>query len=224
VTAAQRVQGLFTAPVVDADPTAALPWLAIAYVSGSSLQQAVADDGPRVIDFGIAHAAEATSLTRTGLSVGTPAFMTPEQVRGRPAVPATDVFGLGHLAVFAATGHAAFGEGNQDALLYRIIHEDPALDDCPEEVRAIALRCLAKDPDERPEAAMLGFELAALSAPQYSVVSPFGLPHQRLHGVELGVRAAAGHRQVPEGRAPVAVRPRLAAAVPATRLSTQVVT
>jgi len=193
VTAAQRVQGLFTAPVVDADPTAALPWLAIAYVPGPSLQQAVAahgplphltvfrllagvaeglaavhacgiihrdlkpanvllaDDGPRVIDFGIAHAAEATALTRTGLSVGTPAFMAPEQIRGRSAVPATDVFGLGHLTVFAATGHAAFGEGNQDALLYRIIHDDPALADCPPEVRDIALRCLAKEPAERPE-------------------------------------------------------------------------
>jgi serine/threonine protein kinase len=192
VTAAQRVQGLFTAPVIDADPTAALPWLATAYVSGPSLRQAVAErspfpaetvfrlvagvaegltavhacgiihrdlkpanvllaeDGPRVIDFGIAHAAEATSLTSTGLTVGTPAFMAPEQIRGRPVTPATDVFGLGHLAVFAATGHTAFGEGNQDALLYRIINEPPDLDDCPQEVRAIAQRCLAKDPAERP--------------------------------------------------------------------------
>jgi serine/threonine protein kinase len=193
VIAAQRVQGLFTAPVVDADPTAALPWLATAYVPGPSLRQVVAEhgplppltvfrlvagvaeglaavhaceiihrdlkpanvllaeDGPRVIDFGIAHAAEATSLTSTGLTVGTPAFMAPEQIRGRAATSATDVFGLGHLAVFAATGHTAFGEGNQDALLYRIIHEHPDLDDCPQEVRAIALPCLAKDPDERPE-------------------------------------------------------------------------
>jgi len=192
VIAAQRVQGLFTAPVVDADPTAASPWLATAYVSGPSLSQAVAEhgplpsltvfrlvagvaeglaavhacgiihrdlkpanvllaeDGPRLIDFGIAHAAEATSLTRTGRTVGTPAFMAPEQIRGRSTTPATDVFGVGHLAVFAATGHPAFGEGNQDALLYRIIHEHPDLDDCPQEVRAIALRCLAKDPNERP--------------------------------------------------------------------------
>jgi serine/threonine protein kinase len=193
VTAAQRVHGLFTAPVIDADPTAALPWLATAYVSGPSLHQAVAqhdplppltvfrlvagvaeglaavhacgiihrdlkpanvllaEDGPRVIDFGIAHVAEVTSLTRTNLTVGTPAFMAPEQIRGRSATPATDVFGLGHLAVFAATGHTAFGEGNQDALMYRIIHEHPDLDDCPQEVRGIALRCLAKDPNERPE-------------------------------------------------------------------------
>jgi len=192
VAAAQRVQGIYTAPVVDADSEAALPWLATAYVPGPSLRQAVAEhgplplpsvfrllagvaegltaihecglihrdltpanvllaaDGPRVIDFGIAHAAAATSLTRTGLTVGTPAFLSPEQVRGRSATSATDVFALGHLAVVAATGHTAFGEGNQDALLYRIIHEPPDLDDCPHEVRAIAQRCLAKDPAERP--------------------------------------------------------------------------
>jgi serine/threonine protein kinase len=192
VAIAQRVQGLYTAPVVDADSQATLPWLATAYVPGPSLRQAViehgplplpavfrllagvaeglaavhacdlvhrdltpanvllADDGPRVIDFGIAHAAAATSLTRTGLRVGTPAYMAPEQVRGRSATPATDVFALGHLAVFAATGHPAFGEGNQDALFYRITSEPPNLDDCPGELRDIAERCLAKDGGQRP--------------------------------------------------------------------------
>lgn len=174
VTAAQRVQGLYTAPVVDADATAPLPWLATAYVPGPSLRQAVAEglaavhacgivhrdltpanvllaeDGPRVIDFGIAHAAAATSLTRTGMRIGTPAYMAPEQIRGQSATPATDIFALGHLAVFAATGGVAFGEGNQEALLYRIINEPPDLDHCPHELRTIAIRCLAKQPPERP--------------------------------------------------------------------------
>jgi serine/threonine protein kinase len=192
VDAAQRVQGLYTAPVVDADSEAPIPWLATAYVPGPSLRQTVAehgplplatvfrliagvaegltavhacglihrdltpanvllaDDGPRVIDFGIAHAAAATSLTRTGMKIGTPALMAPEQVQGRSATPATDVFALGQLAVFAATGHTAFGEGNQDALFYRIRNEPPDLDDCPAELRAIASRCLEKDPDKRP--------------------------------------------------------------------------
>jgi eukaryotic-like serine/threonine-protein kinase len=192
VATAQRVQGLYTAPVVDADTKAPLPWLATAYVPGPTLRQAVADhgplppstvlrllagvaeglaavhacdiihrdltpanvlladDGPRVIDFGIAHAAAATSLTRTGLSIGTPAFLAPEQVRGRAITPAVDVFALGHLVVFAATGHAAFGEGNQEALFYRILNDSPNVDDCPHELRAIALRCLAKEPDGRP--------------------------------------------------------------------------
>lgn len=111
----------------------------------------LAADGPRVIDFGIAHDADATSLTRTGMLVGTPAFLAPEQIRGRSATPATDVYALGNLAVFAATGHAAFGEGNQDALLYRIVNEPPDLDDCPADIRAIVVRCLAKDPAIRPD-------------------------------------------------------------------------
>src|SRR5205823_11364029 len=110
----------------------------------------LAEDGPRVIDFGIARAADATSLTRTGVRVGTPGFMTPEQVRGTPVRPATDVFALGQLCVFAATGHAAFGEGPTEAVFYRIAYEEPRLDDCPEQLRAIVSRCLAKDQEDRP--------------------------------------------------------------------------
>ena len=192
IEAAQRVQGLHTAPVVDAESEASQPWLATAYVPGPSLQQAVtehgplplptvfrllagvaegltaihacnlihrdlkpanillADDGPRVIDFGIAHAADATTITSTNVRVGTPAFMAPEQIRGRSATPATDVFTLGNLAVFAATGHTAFGEGNTDALFYRIINEAPDLDDCPPKLRTIVEQCLARDPEKRP--------------------------------------------------------------------------
>ncbi len=195
VAAARRVQGIWTVPVVDADPQAALPWLATAYVPGPSLRQAVAEhgplpptavlrlvagvaeglaavhacgivhrdltpanvllaeDGPRVIDFGIAHAAAATSLTGTGASVGTPAFMAPEQVRGRPVTPAVDVFALGNLAVFAAVGRSAFGEGNHEAVFFRVLGEPPDTEGCPEEIRAIAVRCLAKDPAERPSLA-----------------------------------------------------------------------
>jgi serine/threonine protein kinase len=193
VAAAHRVQSRFTATVVDADPTAPLPWLATDYVPGPALRHAVtehgplpqstvfrliagvaeglaavhtagiihrdltpanvllADDGPRVIDFGIAHAADATSLTRTGMLVGTPAFMAPEQVKGRSATPAVDVYALGSLAVFAATARPAFGEGKPEAVLYRIVNEPPDFDGCPPEVRAIAERCLAKDPTERPD-------------------------------------------------------------------------
>ncbi|MGC7100155.1 serine/threonine-protein kinase [Amycolatopsis lurida] len=110
----------------------------------------LAEDGPRVIDFGIAHAAAATSLTRSGISIGTPAFMAPEQIRGRPATAATDVFALGHLAVFAATGQPAFGEGNRDAMFYRILSEEPELTGCPEDLQPIVRRCLAKEPDDRP--------------------------------------------------------------------------
>ncbi|MEW2624525.1 serine/threonine-protein kinase [Streptomyces sp. NPDC048106] len=191
VRAAQRVQGLYTAPVIDFDTEGARPWLATAYVAGPSLATAVAEhgplplpsvllllagmaealsvihgagivhrdlkpsnvllagDGPRVIDFGIARAADATALTGTGVSVGTPAFMSPEQAAGRPVTPASDVFALGQVAVFAARGQGAYGDGPSHAVLYRIVHEEPDLDGMPGQLAFVA-RCLAKDPADRP--------------------------------------------------------------------------
>ncbi len=110
----------------------------------------LAVDGPRVIDFGIAYAADATTVTGTDVVVGTPAFMAPEQARGDAASAATDVFALGGLMVFAATGRTPFGEGTPGALLYRVVNESADLDRCPPELRAIAERALAKDPRQRP--------------------------------------------------------------------------
>ncbi|MEU8621651.1 serine/threonine-protein kinase [Streptomyces sp. NPDC048623] len=195
VRSAQRVQGLFTAPVIDADAEGTRPWLATAYVPGPSLADAVvahgalppetvlllvagmaealqvihgaglvhrdlkpsnvllASDGPRVIDFGIAHAADATSLTGSGVTIGTPSFMAPEQAAGRRVTPATDVFALGQVAVYAATGVPAFGEGTGHGVLYRIVHEQPDLSAVPERLAELATRCLAKDPEERPSVA-----------------------------------------------------------------------
>ena len=109
----------------------------------------LADDGPRVIDFGLAQADTYSRLTGTGVAIGTPAYMAPEQVRGKVS-EATDVFALGHLALFAATGHNAFREGNTDALFYRLLNEPPDLEGCPGELRAIVANCLAKDPADRP--------------------------------------------------------------------------
>ena len=195
VAAAQRVQGLYTAPVVDADPDAPVPWLATAYIAGPALNHAVGEhgplpepsvfrllggvaeglgavhaaglvhrdlkpanvllaaDGPRVIDFGIAHAADATALTGTGAVLGTPAFMAPEQVAGRPVSPATDVFALGHLVAYAATGHSAFGDGHFSSLVYRIVQEQPDLSGCPDGLRELVSQCMAKDPAQRPDLA-----------------------------------------------------------------------
>ncbi|MFD3451931.1 serine/threonine-protein kinase [Streptomyces sp. NPDC058691] len=192
VQAAQQVQGLYTAPVIDSDTDGERPWLATAYVAGPSLQAAVGRhgpfpvpavaltvagiaealqaihgvgivhrdlkpsnvllsvDGPRVIDFGIARAADATSLTRSGAIVGTPAFMTPEQASGAPCLPPTDVFALGQVAVYAATGRPAFGEGTPHAALYRIVHAEPQLSDMPGELAELARLCLKKDPSARP--------------------------------------------------------------------------
>ncbi|MDI2132720.1 serine/threonine-protein kinase [Yinghuangia seranimata] len=197
VAAAQRVQGLFTAPVLDSDAHAAQPWLATAYVAGPPLHEAIqrhgplpaetvlvlvagvaealqsvhsagvvhrdlkpsnvilAADGPRVIDFGIARAADATPLTQTGMSIGTPAYMAPEQAQGKPSQPATDVFSLGALAVYAATGVGPFGEGTDTSILYRVVHEEPDLAACPVAVRDLAARLLAKDPAQRPTPAQV---------------------------------------------------------------------
>jgi hypothetical protein len=85
-----------------------------------------------------------------GVGIGTPAFMAPEQVRGAPVSPATDVFALGHLAFYAAAGHTAFGEGHQSAIVHRIGYEQPNLADCPEQLRGLVERCLQKDPADRP--------------------------------------------------------------------------
>ncbi|XVQ06910.1 WD40 repeat domain-containing serine/threonine protein kinase [Spirillospora sp. CA-255316] len=107
-------------------------------------------DGPKVIDFGIARAADATSITETGVQPGTPAYMAPEQILGHTLTPAADVFALGGLAHFAATGELAFGGGAAPAVTHRIVEGEPNLDGCPEPIRAIATACLTKDPQQRP--------------------------------------------------------------------------
>jgi serine/threonine kinase PknH len=110
----------------------------------------LAADGPRVIDFGIARAADATPLTRTGFRIGSPHYMAPEQALGQPSAPAIDVFALGSMAYFAATGRAAFGDGPESAVLYRVVHEDPELAGCPPDLLPIIRSCLAKEPEARP--------------------------------------------------------------------------
>ncbi|WP_051755424.1 serine/threonine-protein kinase [Kitasatospora purpeofusca] len=113
----------------------------------------IAPDGPRVIDFGIARAADAGALTSTGLRIGSPAYMAPEQATGRPATPATDVYALGALAVHVATGTPPFGDGPDPATLYRAVHEEPDLDPVPAGLRGLLLGCLAKRPEDRPTTA-----------------------------------------------------------------------
>jgi len=111
----------------------------------------LADDGPRVIDFGITRAVEASTLTQSGLMLGSPGFMSPEQAEGRPAGPPSDVFGLGGVLAFAATGHGPFGDGSAIALAYRVVHSAPQLDGVPAELRPLIERCLAKEPEQRPD-------------------------------------------------------------------------
>ncbi|MFF1744346.1 serine/threonine-protein kinase [Streptomyces mirabilis] len=198
VLAARRVGGLWTAPVLDADTEAVVPWVATGYVAGPSLQTVVGHDhgalpersvrilaaglahalkdihtaglihrdlkpsnvlvtidGPRVIDFGIARALETVTdggLTRTGALVGSPGFMAPEQVRGDRLTPACDVFCLGSVLSYAATGTLPFGAANSGvhATMFRIAQEDPDLDGVPEGLADLVRHCLRKDPAARP--------------------------------------------------------------------------
>ncbi|CAM5518323.1 Serine/threonine-protein kinase PknD [Streptomyces alboniger] len=198
VRAARRVGGAWTAPVLDADTEAAIPWVATGYVAGPSLQSVVSHghgplpersvsilaaglaealkdihaagivhrdlkpsnvlvtiDGPRVIDFGIARALETVTdggLTRTGALVGSPGFMAPEQVRGDRITPACDVFCLGSVLAYAASGALPFGTANSGvhALMFRIAQEEPDLEGLPESLAELIAACLRKDPAARP--------------------------------------------------------------------------
>ncbi|MCL6731009.1 PQQ-binding-like beta-propeller repeat protein [Streptomyces neyagawaensis] len=204
VGAARKVNGFFTAGVVEADPEGSPAWLATAYVPGVSLGEAVvrhgawpedavlalaaglaealeaihaagvihrdlkpsnvllAADGPRVIDFGISAATDsgASRLTQPGMLIGTPGFMSPEQLTGKPVGPASDVFALGGVVAFTAAGRSAFGTGAAEALNFRAVYEEPDLDALPPRVRALVADCLAKDPGARPTVGALLDRLA----------------------------------------------------------------
>ncbi|MFB7407786.1 protein kinase [Streptomyces sp. NPDC056202] len=122
--------------------------------------------GPKLIDFGIAQAFEATALTSTGLVVGSPGFMSPEHLAGsRAVVPASDVFCLGAVLAFAASGRGPFQDDEMAAVVYRIIRADADLTGVPEELRPVVERCLRLDPAERPTAAELEALLGAGAAP-----------------------------------------------------------
>ncbi len=122
----------------------------------------LASDGPKVIDFGISRAAEASALTQTGLVVGSPGFMSPEQAEGRQVGPPSDIFSLGAVLAFAATGRGPFGAGSTAALVYRLVNSQPNLHQVPAGIRPLIGRCLAKDPAARPTAAQLLAEAAAV--------------------------------------------------------------
>lgn len=237
--AAQRVHGLYTAPVIDSDTEGAQPWLATAFVPGPTLASAVAghgplplptvlllaagvaealqaihaagivhrdltpsnvvlaSDGPRVIDFGIARAADSMSLTDTGVTVGTPAYMSPEQAAGREVGPAADVFALGQVVAYAATGNPAHGDGSSHAVLYRIVHESPDLSALPEALRPLVERCLAKDPGDRPSPAEAVDMCRAASQDGTLRRSEDWLPHplagELTHHHAALARPASGH-------------------------------
>jgi serine/threonine protein kinase len=113
----------------------------------------LADDGPRVIDFGISRAMEASMLTQSGTVMGSPGFMSPEQAEGDVVGPPSDVFSLAAVLTFAATGEGPFGDGSTPALIYRVVHREPDVTRLPGQIRPLIERCLAKDPRRRPTTA-----------------------------------------------------------------------
>jgi eukaryotic-like serine/threonine-protein kinase len=115
----------------------------------------LAADGPRLIDFGISRAAGASALTQTGMVIGSPGFMSPEQAEGGVVGPASDVFSLGAVLAFAAAGEGPFGAGSTPALVYRVVHSEPDVTRLPGPIRPLVERCLAKDPARRPAPAEL---------------------------------------------------------------------
>ncbi|MFI1581085.1 FKBP-type peptidyl-prolyl cis-trans isomerase [Embleya sp. NPDC020630] len=120
----------------------------------------LAADGPKVIDFGISRAVEASVLTHTGSTVGSPGFMSPEQCADREVGEPSDVFSLGAVLAFAARGSGPFGHGSVPALLYRVVHDAPDLDGVPAVLSPLVSACLDKSPTARPTAAEVLAELA----------------------------------------------------------------
>ncbi|MFC4495346.1 serine/threonine-protein kinase [Streptomyces ovatisporus] len=114
----------------------------------------MADDGPRVIDFGIARAVDSTRLTATNHAFGTPGYLAPEQATGGEVTGMADVFALGAVLT-AAAGGRAFGTGTPMSLMYRSVHEAPDLSALPDGVRDVAAACLDKEPSQRPGTARL---------------------------------------------------------------------
>ncbi|MFF4255661.1 PQQ-binding-like beta-propeller repeat protein [Streptomyces sp. NPDC001663] len=236
VAAARRVSGAYTAPVVDADPDAEVPWMATLYVPGRTLSDIVAkegplggrelrvlalglvealrdihqagvvhrdlkpsnvliaEDGPRVIDFGISRAADNQTLTVTGRLIGTPPFMSPEQFASpRDVTAASDVFSLGSLLVYAATGNRPFDGGSPYTTGYQVMYEPPTLHGTADPLRSIVERCLDKDPAARPQLAELHDLFRTL--PDVAVPGPPALPKHRRSGDTTAVPRPDGRRR-----------------------------
>ncbi len=131
----------------------------------------IAADGPRVIDFGISRTTSGTVVTATQVTVGTPAYMSPEQAQGFAVGPASDIFSLGSVLAFAATGVSPFGGGEAFSIGFRVVHGEPDLTRVPAPLRPVIDACLSKDPDARPALGPLLDTVAASSA-AYPEVTP----------------------------------------------------
>ncbi|MCI3222354.1 bifunctional serine/threonine-protein kinase/ABC transporter substrate-binding protein [Streptomyces sp. NP-1717] len=129
-------------------------------------------DGPRLIDFGIARALDDTVLTATGTVVGSPGFLSPEQAQGRRIGPPSDIFSLGCVLAYAATGRRPFGSGPVDAMLFRTVYDPPDLDGVPPALLPVVQACLSKEAESRPTAARIRTEWAQDAAGQSWLPAP----------------------------------------------------
>src|ERR1700683_5005140 len=127
----------------------------------------LADDGPRIIDFGIAKAAGSSAMTTAGVVVGTYSYMSPEQVEGHLAGPESDVFALGCTLAYGATAHSPFGDDSIAMVVHRIASEPPSLGGVPEAhgLRQLISECLAKSPGDRPGLSAIMTRLSGDEAP-----------------------------------------------------------
>ncbi|MEU2231797.1 serine/threonine-protein kinase [Streptomyces vietnamensis] len=153
----------------------------------------LAPDGPYVIDFGIARAADATQITRSGRIIGTPQYMSPEQALGEPVTPASDVFSLGLIAAVAATGRHPYGDGAAFTVGTRIANtaqRPPELDGYPTELRPLLERCLAADPAARITPAELTDWCERATGRPLTTLGDW-LPAPVAEAVDRRVRAAA---------------------------------
>ncbi|WP_307804892.1 serine/threonine-protein kinase [Streptomyces sp. VRA16 Mangrove soil] len=238
VNAARRVSGAFTAPVVDADPDAELPWMATLFIPGDTLAAQVkrdgalstadvrrlgaglaealcdihragvvhrdlkpsnvllAEDGPKVIDFGISRPFDSELRTETGKLIGSPPFMAPEQFqRPREVGPAADVFAMGAVLAHAATGRGPFDSDSPYIVAYQVVHDEPDLSGVPDELVPVIRHCLAKDPAHRPSPTEV---LEALRRPS----DPPHVPAQRGPGPDERVPARRGGGSRGDGARP----------------------
>ncbi len=136
----------------------------------------LAADGPHVIDFGISRAFEGTSVTAAGMVVGTPGYMSPEQAEGAQAGPPSDVFSLGCVLAYAATGNAPFGGGSAASVLYRVVTGQPDLTRVPGPLRDVIAACMAKNPAQRPGLAALGAMIAQAGPAVSATLTSFWPP------------------------------------------------
>ncbi|WP_327742801.1 protein kinase [Streptomyces europaeiscabiei] len=132
----------------------------------------LAPAGPRLLDFGIAHLLDGTSVTRTGVMTGTPGWISPEHYRTGEVSPAGDIFTWGALIAYAATGRLPFGTGAPDAVAFRVLSAEPDLQGIPEALLPLVVQALAKEPDARPTAADLRDACTVLLAAQATAATP----------------------------------------------------